>query len=180
MRRGLLRVFIAAGCIVSFVWAGYVHQPASRSSAVGIESASAVVGSPKEIMDRRLFGVRASRSRRAALPHVSVRHPEHTYRSVTSGSPVSLHAILYCIRSYEGGYRSNTGNGYYGAYQFLQSTWDGVASRHEHRLYGVRPDLAAPADQDQMAAWLYQERGLQPWGWNARTYCSRNPPQPRQ
>lgn len=47
-------------------------------------------------------------------------------------------------------YTTNTGNGYYGAYQFLISTWDSVASRVRPDLVGVRPDLASPEDQDFM------------------------------
>lgn len=34
--------------------------------------------------------------------------------------------VLACIRSYEGSNTSNTGNGYYGAYQFDLLTWRGV------------------------------------------------------
>lgn len=60
-------------------------------------------------------------------------------------------------------YGVNTGNGYYGAYQFDQPTWNATAARHASWLIGVRPHLASPADQDQMARWLWQERGAQPW-----------------
>lgn len=49
-----------------------------------------------------------------------------------------------------GNYAINTGNGFYGAYQFMISTWDSVASRIRPDLVGVRPDLASPADQDYM------------------------------
>jgi hypothetical protein len=53
-------------------------------------------------------------------------------------------------------YRTNTGNGYYGAYQFDLQTWHGLG-------YGGRPDQAAPATQDQAARRLYDQRGWQPW-----------------
>lgn len=49
-------------------------------------------------------------------------------------------------------YTINTGNGFYGAYQFTISTWNwvaGIIGRTD--LVGVRPDRAAPADQDRMA-----------------------------
>lgn len=49
-----------------------------------------------------------------------------------------------------GNYAINTGNGFYGAYQFMITTWDSVASRIRPDLVGVRPDLASPADQDYM------------------------------
>lgn len=53
-------------------------------------------------------------------------------------------------------YRADTGNGYYGAYQFTLGTW---------RAYGGvgRPSDAPPADQDYRARLLYQARGWHPW-----------------
>lgn len=74
-------------------------------------------------------------------------------------------AVLAALRMCESTnrYDVNTGNGYWGAYQFDLSTWNGVASRYAPHLVGVKPHLAAPADQDAMARWLWQERGPQPW-----------------
>lgn len=62
-----------------------------------------------------------------------------------------------------GDYGANTGNGYFGAYQFAQGTWDSLAARAAPALEGLRPDLASPADQDAMAMALYLERGPAPW-----------------
>lgn len=58
-------------------------------------------------------------------------------------------------------YRDNTGNGYYGAYQFDLSTW------HSNGFSGY-PHEASPAVQDQAAQLLYSRRGWQPW-----PVCSR-------
>ncbi|MCW2529203.1 MAG: Transglycosylase domain protein [Pseudonocardiales bacterium] len=53
-------------------------------------------------------------------------------------------------------YTINTGNGYYGAYQFNLSTWQGVG--------GIGyPNQASPAEQDARALKLYRLRGWQPW-----------------
>ncbi len=53
---------------------------------------------------------------------------------------------------------------YYGAYQFWIPTWDDLAARHDRPdLVGVPPNEASEADQDQMAFWLWEERGPQPW-----------------
>lgn len=62
-------------------------------------------------------------------------------------------------------YATNTGNGYYGAYQFNQNTWEGAVSRAGHPEYaGTTANNAPPEVQDAAAAQLYAERGNQPWG----------------
>ena len=55
-----------------------------------------------------------------------------------------------------GRYATNTGNGYYGAYQFDLPTWRSVGG-------AGRPDQAAPYEQDYRALYLYRMRGWQPW-----------------
>jgi len=55
-----------------------------------------------------------------------------------------------------GNYATNTGNGYYGAYQFNLATWRGLG-------YSGLPSDAPPAVQDQAAQQLYAQRGWQPW-----------------
>jgi len=62
-----------------------------------------------------------------------------------------------------GNYAENTGNGYYGAYQFSPSTWHGLG-------YPGLPSAAAPAVQDQAAQQL-QDRS----GWGQWTACPRKP-----
>jgi hypothetical protein len=58
-------------------------------------------------------------------------------------------------------YYLNTGNGYYGAYQFNLRTWRAVGGRgYPHR--------AAPVEQDRRARVLYRERGWRPWAGCAR------------
>ncbi len=53
-------------------------------------------------------------------------------------------------------YTINTGNGYYGAYQFDLSTWRSVGG-------SGRPDQASAAEQDYRALRLYRMRGWEPW-----------------
>lgn len=65
----------------------------------------------------------------------------------------SLGKWLLDLRTCEthGNYATNTGNGFYGAYQFMTSTWNSVASKSGRQdLVGIRPDLASPSDQDAM------------------------------
>lgn len=62
------------------------------------------------------------------------------------------------LRECESGdnYRADTGNGYYGAYQFGQQTWADLG-------YPGRPDLEPPAMQDQAAMKLQSESGWGQW-----------------
>lgn len=66
----------------------------------------------------------------------------------------SLNEWLAALRSCEAGsqgYATNTGNGFYGAYQFMQGTWDRIAPKiGRSDLVGMRPSDASPADQDEM------------------------------
>ena len=55
-----------------------------------------------------------------------------------------------------GDYSINTGNGYYGAYQFDQATWNSVGGSGS-------PASASPAEQDYRALYLYRMRGWGPW-----------------
>ena len=85
-------------------------------------------------------------------------------------SRVSAHhddPFLTCTRSREsaGRYDAVSPSGYYGAYQFLPSTWDSTAV-HAGRLdlVGVIPSHASAYDQDETAWALYQWQGKGPWG----------------
>lgn len=53
-------------------------------------------------------------------------------------------------------YLTNTGNGYYGAYQFDLSTWQSVGGT------GL-PSDASPEEQDMRALMLYHASGAGPW-----------------
>ncbi len=53
-------------------------------------------------------------------------------------------------------YSENTGNGFYGAYQFSPSTWSGLG-------YPGRPDLESPAMQDDAAMKLQAQAGWGQW-----------------
>ncbi len=92
--------------------------------------------------------------------------PPTTAAPAPVGGSSSDMAFLACVRRRESGgnYGINTGNGYYGAYQFAQSTWDNTA-RHAGRgdLVGRKLSQASPGDQDAMALHLLQWVGRSPW-----------------
>ena len=56
-----------------------------------------------------------------------------------------------------GDYSIDTGNDYYGAYQFDIATWKSVGGGNE------LPSDASPAEQDYRALYLYRMRGWSPW-----------------
>jgi hypothetical protein len=74
----------------------------------------------------------------------------------TGGNPTN--SQLAALRNCESGgnYRINTGNGYYGAYQFNLQTWRGLG-------YSGYPNQASPATQDAAVRKLYAQRGWAPW-----------------
>ena len=87
---------------------------------------------------------------RTVVTKSAVRRPAN-YASGAGG-------ILARIRMRESGgnYATNTGNGYYGAYQFDLSTWRSNGGS------GL-PSDASPAEQDMRAQMLYDRRGCNPW-----------------
>ncbi len=78
---------------------------------------------------------------------------ETTTDTSTSTSP-ELASIAQCESG--GDYSANTGNGYYGAYQFTQETWEGVGGS------GL-PSEASPEEQDMRAQALMEQSGSSPW-----------------
>lgn len=65
---------------------------------------------------------------------------------------------LASIRACESGgnYSTDTGNGFYGAYQFTQDTWESVGG-------SGNPAAASPAEQDARAAKLLATAGAGQW-----------------
>jgi hypothetical protein len=80
-----------------------------------------------------------------------------------SGGANSLAAQMRRLRTCESSnnYRTDSGNGYYGAYQFDLRTWHGLG------MHG-RPDRNSPRTQDRATRSLHAQRGWQPW-----PYCRR-------
>jgi hypothetical protein len=86
-----------------------------------------------------------------------------TTASAGSGGAANDPDVWAKLRKCESGgsYSINTGNGYYGAYQFALQTWRGLG-------YSGYPHEASPATQDEAAKKL-QARG----GWGQWPACSR-------
>jgi hypothetical protein len=88
---------------------------------------------------------------RTAVPP---RVPPAGTRSASVAAGGTLSAIARCESG--GNYATNTGNGFYGAYQFDLRTWQSVGG-------SGNPAAASPAEQDRRAAMLYAQRGSSPW-----------------
>ena len=71
-----------------------------------------------------------------------------------TATPPHLRAIAACESG--GDPSANTGNGYYGKYQFSLSTWQAVGGTGN-------PAQASEAEQDARAAQLYAQAGSSPW-----------------
>lgn len=91
-----------------------------------------------------------------------VKQVETVGSKLTNTFSGSFAEALARLRSCEGSYTSNTGNGYYGAYQFDIQTWGGYSGY-------PNASVAPPAVQDEKAWLTYQRRGWSPW-----PSCSRS------
>jgi hypothetical protein len=106
----------------------------------------------------------------AVAPVASPAPARPAAQAVTAAAPTvssvvrnALGGVWACIRQHESGgnYATNTGNGYYGAYQFALSTW--------RALGGVGlPSSAPPAVQDAMAQKLQAMAGWGQWPQTSR------------
>lgn len=84
----------------------------------------------------------------------AVADAEFAERGRRDPTPAQWEALRQCEAT--GNYLVNTGNGYYGAYQFDQATWESVGG-------SGRPHWAEPVVQDARARLLYARRGWHPW-----------------
>ena len=88
----------------------------------------------------------------SAPPAEESEAPQYSYAD--SGLAESMAAIRSCESNND--YGANTGNGYYGAYQFSATTWSWLG-------YGGWPHEAPPSVQDEAAVALYNIYGWTPW-----------------
>jgi hypothetical protein len=87
-----------------------------------------------------------------------VRSLRHDLRAERTGGTVSTPGYLQAIAACESGGNpaTDTGNGFYGKYQFTLSTWQSVGG-------SGNPAAAPEAEQDRRAAALYAQQGSSPW-----------------
>ena len=104
----------------------------------------------------------------AALPEAPTNDPSRTAREHAADArndhreagfrAVAVPAVLQSIAACESGGNpaTNTGNGFYGKYQFTLETWASVGGTGN-------PAAASEAEQDMRAAILYSRAGAGQW-----------------
>ncbi|MGH9038719.1 MAG: transglycosylase family protein [Acidimicrobiia bacterium] len=140
----LMGVLLMAGIlIVGDVFAAPSHAVSRRAPAGGAPSATAKARRTATIKDRK---VRVARSNRRVA------------RQAAPAPAPAAGDVWGALRQCESGgrYDINTGNGYYGAYQFLVSTWNRLG-------YPGYPHEAPPAMQDEAAQKPQAQSGWGQW-----------------
>lgn len=79
------------------------------------------------------------------------------YRAQKWASGQKARSVVRCESG--GNYKINTGNGYYGAWQFDRGTWLGNGGGKYARYAHLAPKFA----QDHIAYRTWKSRGWQPW-----------------
>jgi hypothetical protein len=96
----------------------------------------------------------AARARAAAARTRAARAAAKRRQRRRPPTPPYLQAIAACESG--GDPATDTGNGFYGKYQFTRSTWQSVGG-------SGNPAAAPEAEQDRRAAMLYARAGASPW-----------------
>lgn len=133
-------------------------------AANAIGDAVAVDGPLLDPVDRfsRLIAVTTQRTEHRQKVHhrkqreaKEVREEEEQFAQLPGGvSMGTLESIAACESGGNPG--TDTGNGFYGKYQFTLSTWQSVGG-------SGNPAAASEAEQNQRAALLYAREGASPW-----------------
>jgi Transglycosylase-like domain len=137
---------------------GHLNQlvEAAAVAAVASPPAPATQGYPVNNGLVRVVQTIVSQSSPTAAAPPPVTTPPVTTPPATSGGGQG--GVWLQLRECESGdnYRANTGNGFYGAYQFSAQTWSNLG-------YPGRPDLEPPGMQDAAAMKLQAEAGWGQW-----------------
>ncbi|HTE22685.1 MAG TPA: ubiquitin-like domain-containing protein [Candidatus Limnocylindria bacterium] len=123
------------------------------------------VGSPgKRVVTYQIDLRNGKEIRRRKIQEVIAEPP--VKQIVARGPQGNFGQALAKLRQCEAGgnYAVNTGNGFYGAYQFVPSTWSGVAPSPYNNESSIRNPGSVPASiQDIAATNLYKRSGWSPW-----------------
>jgi hypothetical protein len=100
------------------------------------------------------FDAAAERRRLRGMEPAELRERMRELRDSRFTASPTLQAIAACESG--GNPATDTGNGFYGKYQFTLDTWSAVGG-------GGNPAHASEAEQDRRATILYEQAGASPW-----------------
>jgi hypothetical protein len=100
------------------------------------------------------FDAAAERRRLRGMTPDELRDRMSTLRDARFTASPTLQAIAACESG--GNPATDTGNGFYGKYQFTLETWQAVGG-------SGNPAHASEAEQDRRATMLYESSGASPW-----------------
>lgn len=129
--------------------------------SVGIDSddpkfvAKAASLNPPQVVQKPIEPVVITEVRYVAAPAPKVASAASGGRSGGKCASTDVASRIKCCES-GGNYSTNTGNGYYGAYQYDRSTWNNYGG------YSTA-DQAPPEVQDAKFRETYARRGNSPW-----------------
>jgi|HubBroStandDraft_1064217.scaffolds.fasta_scaffold69226_2 hypothetical protein len=132
------------------------YLAAEKAAAVAVEQQQAAAEAAAEAAQQQAAAAAAAQAAAAAAAAANAAKSSH-------GSAPPAGGVWSELRDCESGgnYAEDTGNGYYGAYQFALSTWYGLG-------FSGLPSDASPATQDEAAQMLQARSG---WGqWPACSY----------
>lgn len=181
---------ILFGIVTSLLVGCILFWPQSSSGAINSEPANYRSARQHRILTQKPSTTTTTTTIRATTTTRRFQAPPtiHTTISqkpiVPSVLPSNMRgAILHCISSYEGGYNTDTGNGFFWAYQFDSGTWNSNAAASGFGKYvgwAVRGHTPPPASAQDAVAWhTYGARGLQPWP-TPNKYCHPPSPLPKE
>ena len=109
---------------------------------------------PLRAAQAKAAALAAAAKQRAARRTTAVTTASYVARAQAPATPENMQALRFC----ESGntYTRNSGNGYYGAYQYDLGTWGNFQGY-------ARPDLAPASVQDQKFLETFNRRGWAPW-----------------
>jgi len=100
--------------------------------------------------------IRAACKSKSCKRRVALKQRNKRWREYTAPYQDWLLRVRTCESGSDGLYKANTGNGFYGAYQFDYGTWISVGG-------SGTANQASPLEQDYRAVKLLKSRGTSPW-----------------
>lgn len=161
--RKLLATLIAIGAVIPAV-AFATTGPAVSGGATAtttttvakVEKAKCNKACKKRVAEKKRARKRAQCSSKACKSRVARKQYNKERRAFIAPYKDWLLRTRTCESGSSGSYRANTGNGFYGAYQFMVGTWQSVGGQGY-------PHEASPLEQDYRAVILLKRSGAGQW-----------------